>query len=71
MSDGDFAGPMPFSQAVDSRVLLTRLRATLAEPGGGQERLDRIVRLVAEGLVCEVCSASCTSRSASFLIRAT
>ena len=47
---------MPFSQAVDSRVLLTRLRATLAEPGGGQERLDRIVRLVAEGLVAEVCS---------------
>ena len=47
---------MPFSQAVDSRILLTRLRATLAEPGGGQERLDRIVRLVAEGLVAEVCS---------------
>ncbi len=47
---------MAFSQAVDSRVLLTRLRATLAEPGGGQERLDRIVRLVAEGLVAEVCS---------------
>ena len=56
MSDGDFAGPMNFAKAVDSRVLLTRLRATLAEPGGGQERLDRIVRLVAEGLVCEVCS---------------
>ena len=56
MSDGDFTDPMPFSQAVDSRVLLTRLRATLAEPGGGQERLDRIVRLVAEGLVAEVCS---------------
>ena len=47
---------MPYSDAVDSRVLLTRLRATLAEPGGGQERLDRIVRLVAEGLVAEVCS---------------
>jgi phosphotransferase system, enzyme I, PtsP len=47
---------MPFSQAVDSRVLLTRLRATLAEPGGGQERLDRIVRLVSEGLAAEVCS---------------
>jgi phosphotransferase system enzyme I (PtsP) len=47
---------MPFTEAVDSRVLLTRLRATLAEPGGGQERLDRIVRLVAEGLVAEVCS---------------
>ncbi len=48
--------PMSFSEAVDSRVLLTRLRAVLAEPGGGQERLDRIVRLVAEGLVAEVCS---------------
>ena len=47
---------MPFSDAVDSRVLLTRLRATLAEPGGGQERLDRIVRLVADGLAAEVCS---------------
>jgi phosphotransferase system enzyme I (PtsP) len=47
---------MTFSKAVDSRVLLTRLRAVLAEPGGGQERLDRIVRLVAESLVAEVCS---------------
>ncbi len=56
MSDGDFTEPMTFSQAVDSRVLLTRLRATLAEPGGGQERLDRIVRLVADGLVAQVCS---------------
>ena len=40
---------MPFANAVDSRVLLTRLRVVLAEPGGGQERLDRIVRLVADG----------------------
>jgi phosphotransferase system enzyme I (PtsP) len=47
---------MPYSQAVDSRVLLTRLRTTLAEPGGGQERLDRIVKLIADGLVAEVCS---------------
>jgi phosphotransferase system enzyme I (PtsP) len=47
---------MPFSQAVDSRVLLTRLRDALAEPGGGQERLDRIVRLIAGSLVAEVCS---------------
>jgi phosphotransferase system enzyme I (PtsP) len=47
---------MTFSKAVDSRVLLTRLRATLAEPGGGQERLDRIVRLVTEGLAADVCS---------------
>ena len=44
------------SPGVDSRVLLTRLRATLAEQAGGQERLDRIVRLVAEGLVADVCS---------------
>ncbi len=56
MNDGELSQQMPFSEAVDSRVLLTRLRATLAEPGGGQERLDRIVRLVAEGLVAEVCS---------------
>ena len=47
---------MPFSEAVDSRVILTRLRDTLAEPGGGQERLDRITRLIAEGLIAEVCS---------------
>ena len=47
---------MPFSEAVDSRVILTRLRDTLAEPGGGQERLDRIVKLIACGLVAEVCS---------------
>ncbi|TPE48806.1 phosphoenolpyruvate--protein phosphotransferase [Amaricoccus solimangrovi] len=47
---------MSFSDAVDSRVILTRLRATLAEPGEGQERLDRIVNLIADGLVAEVCS---------------
>ncbi len=47
---------MPYSEAVDSRVILTRLRETLAEPGEGQERLDRIVRLIANGIVAEVCS---------------
>jgi phosphotransferase system, enzyme I, PtsP len=47
---------MPFSKAVDSRVLLTRLRETLAEAAEGQERLNRVVRLIAEGLVAEVCS---------------
>jgi phosphotransferase system, enzyme I, PtsP len=47
---------MPFSEAVDSRILLTRLRETLAEAAEGQERLNRIVRLIAEGLVAEVCS---------------
>jgi phosphotransferase system enzyme I (PtsP) len=47
---------MPYSNAADSRVILTRLRETLAEPGEGQERLDRIVRLIAHGLLAEVCS---------------
>jgi phosphotransferase system enzyme I (PtsP) len=47
---------MPYSEAVDSRVLLRRLRDALAEGGGGQERLDRIVKLIAKGLVAEVCS---------------
>lgn len=47
---------MPYTDAVDSRVLLTRLRETLAEAGEGQERLNRIVRLIGEGLVAEVCS---------------
>jgi len=47
---------MPYSEAVDSRVLLRRLRDALAEGGDGQERLDQIVRLVATGLVAEVCS---------------
>jgi phosphotransferase system enzyme I (PtsP) len=47
---------MPFSDAVESRVILTRLREAMAEPGEGQERLDRIVKLIARGLVAEVCS---------------
>ena len=47
---------MPYSEAVDSRVLLRRLRDTLAEGGDGQERLNRIVHLIATGLVAEVCS---------------
>ncbi len=47
---------MSFSDAVDSRVLLTRLKDTLAVPGDGQERLNRIVQLIADGLIAEVCS---------------
>ncbi|MEO0960642.1 MAG: phosphoenolpyruvate-utilizing N-terminal domain-containing protein, partial [Pseudomonadota bacterium] len=51
---------MPFSSAVESRVLLKRLQAALAEPGigtdAGQRRLDRITGLVAESLAAEVCS---------------
>ncbi|MEM9794152.1 MAG: GAF domain-containing protein, partial [Pseudomonadota bacterium] len=47
---------MTHSQAVESRVLLKRLRDTLAEAGEGQERLNRITELVAVSLAAEVCS---------------
>ena len=40
----------------DSRRLLRRLRDSLAEPGKGQERLDRITHLIADSMGCEVCS---------------
>ncbi len=39
-----------------SRQLLKRLRDVMAGQGSGQERLDRIVRAIAQGLVAEVCS---------------
>jgi phosphotransferase system enzyme I (PtsP) len=40
----------------ESRKLLRRLRDTLAEPGAGQERLDRITHLIADSMRTEVCS---------------
>ena len=40
-----------------TRRLLRRLRAIMAESGGAQDRLDRIVRVVAAEMVAEVCSA--------------
>lgn len=43
-------------KGVNSRVLLKRLRDSLAEPGKGQARLDRIVRLIASSMNAEVCS---------------
>lgn len=39
-----------------SRRLLARLRDVMAGPGTPQERLDRIVRLIASDMVSEVCS---------------
>ncbi|TYO88272.1 phosphotransferase system enzyme I (PtsP) [Oceanicella actignis] len=39
-----------------SRALLRRMAAVMAEPGGPQERLDRIVRLIAESMRTDVCS---------------
>ena len=39
-----------------SRFLLERLKESLAEPGKGQDRLDRIVKLIASSMNAEVCS---------------
>ncbi len=47
---------MPAPRDTDSRRLLRRLQAVMAEPGEGQERLDRIVALVASSMETEVCS---------------
>src|SRR5918995_3926786 len=38
------------------RVLLRRLREVMAEPVSAQERLDKIVKLIAANMVAEVCS---------------
>ncbi|WP_425090789.1 phosphoenolpyruvate--protein phosphotransferase [Tropicimonas sp. S265A] len=40
----------------ESRKLLSRLQATLAEAGAGQERLDRITHLIADSMGTHVCS---------------
>ena len=44
---GALAGP---------RVLLRKLREVMAEPIGAQERLDKMVTLIAANMVAEVCS---------------
>jgi phosphotransferase system enzyme I (PtsP) len=38
------------------RVLLRRLREVMAEPVSAQDRLDKIVVLIAANMVAEVCS---------------
>jgi phosphotransferase system enzyme I (PtsP) len=38
------------------RLLLRRLREVMAEPVSAQNRLDRIVVLIASNMVAEVCS---------------
>jgi phosphotransferase system enzyme I (PtsP) len=40
----------------ESRKLLSRLQAVMAEPVEGQERLDRITHLIADSMGSEVCS---------------
>ncbi len=47
---------MTSEQGVESRVLLKRLKDALAEAAEGQERLDRIVTLIAGSMAAEVCS---------------
>jgi phosphotransferase system enzyme I (PtsP) len=47
---------MPERSESESRKLLRRLRDSLGLPGQGQERLDRIVKLIAESMQSEVCS---------------
>jgi len=49
-------GRMPERTETESRKLLGRLRAALAETTAGQARLDRIVALIAESMQTEVCS---------------
>ena len=44
------------SPALGPRVLLRRLREVMAEPDAAQQRLDRIVKLIAANMVAEVCS---------------
>ena len=47
---------MPERTESDSRKLLRRLRDSLALPGKGQDRLDRITHLIADSMHTEVCS---------------
>ena len=50
------ASPPPNAPATGTRRLLRRLRDVMAASGAAQERLDRIVLLVAAEMVAEVCS---------------
>ncbi|TNC47883.1 phosphoenolpyruvate--protein phosphotransferase [Rubellimicrobium rubrum] len=47
---------MPDRTESESRKLLGRLSAVMAATSVGQTRLDRIVRLIADSMGCEVCS---------------
>ncbi|MCC5975588.1 MAG: phosphoenolpyruvate--protein phosphotransferase [Rubellimicrobium sp.] len=47
---------MPERSETESRKLLGRLRAAMAEDSAGQTRLDRIVQLIADSMATEVCS---------------
>jgi phosphotransferase system, enzyme I, PtsP len=53
------------------RVLLRRLREVMAEPVSAQERLDRIVVLIAANMVAEVCSVYVLRSDAALELYAT
>src|ERR1700739_5087631 len=53
------------------RVLLRRLREVMAERVGAQERLDRIVVLIAANMVAEVCSVYVLRSDATLELYAT
>ena len=46
----------PSRSAISARRLLSRLRDLMAGSGTAQERLDKIVSLIAAEMVAEVCS---------------
>ena len=47
---------MPQSGVSGSRLLLRRLRDAMAGEGSAQDRLNRVVTLIAADMVAEVCS---------------
>ncbi len=47
---------MTTTPETESRKLLSRLQAVMAEADAGQERLDRITSLIADSMASEVCS---------------
>ena len=53
------------------RVLLRRLREVMAEPVSAQERLDKIVVMIAANMVAEVCSVYVLRVDASLELYAT
>lgn len=53
------------------RILIRRLRQIMAEPGTGQERLDRIVRQIASLMVAEVSSIYARRQDGSLELYAT
>ena len=53
------------------RILIRRLRQIMAEPGTGQERLDRIVRQIASLMVAEVSSVYLRGQDGSLELYAT